>query len=214
MVTVFDLDDTLYNEIDFVRSGFSAVAEYIGADSDLYRQWMWETFLREGSGKIFNRLLETFNISTSLETLIDVYRFHSPDISLSDDAVSLLDSACSLGRTALITDGNAQTQMGKFNVLNLQQWIEYPVFTALYHTSKPDRLPFEMIMTHFPEETRFVYIADNPKKDFFAPIELGWHTIRYNNPDGVYRAIPSNASLEAFSLSEIIVYLQTFAKEN
>ena len=32
-VVVFDLDDTLYKEVDYVRSGFMAVAQHLGDDS-------------------------------------------------------------------------------------------------------------------------------------------------------------------------------------
>lgn len=214
MVIVFDLDDTLYDEIDFVKSGFTAVADYIGGNREAHFSWMWETFLKNGSGTIFNQLLETFEIHSTLQELIDVYRYHTPNLFLSEDAKIVLTTSSSLGKTALITDGNAQTQMIKYNALELDQWIDFPVFTALYDTSKPDQLPFKMVMEHFHEEKRFLYIADNPKKDFIAPNELEWHSIRYNNPRGIYSSYTSNASEEVFTLAEILSSIQKFAKEN
>lgn len=214
MVIVFDLDDTLYDEIDFVKSGFAAVADFIGENRELYFSWMWENFLKNGSGMIFNQLLETFEIHSTLQELIDVYRYHTPEIFLSADAKNLLSTAHSIGKTALITDGNAQTQIAKYTALTLDQWIDFPVFTALYNTSKPDPFPFKMAMEYFHDEKRFVYIADNPKKDFIAPNKLGWHSIRYNNPRGIYNALISDASEEVFSLNDVLMSLQTFAKEN
>lgn len=210
MVIVFDLDDTLYDEIDFVKSGFAAVADYIGGNRELHFSWMWETFLKNGSGTIFNQLLETFEIHLTLQELIDVYRYHTPNIFLSEDVKNLLTVAHSIGKTALITDGNAQTQMSKYNILELDQWIDFPVFTALYKTSKPDTLPFKMVMEHFTEEKKFIYIADNPKKDFFAPNELHWLTIRYKNPCGIYRDILSNATYETTSCLAIIPFIQNY----
>lgn len=214
MVIVFDLDDTLYDEIDFVKSGFATVADHLGEDKDKYFNWMWETFLNDGSGTVFNRLLERFKINHSLQELIDTYRYHKPNIILSKEAQLLLDTARKMGSTALITDGNAQTQIAKYNALHLDDWIDYPVFTSLYNTSKPELLPFEMVMNHFNDETQFVYLADNPKKDFFAPIQLGWHTIRYNNPNGIYKSMISNAAEEVFSHTEALLKIQNLIKEN
>lgn len=214
MVIVFDLDDTLYDEIDFVKSGFAAVADYIGENRELHFSWMWETFLKNGSGTIFNQLLETFEIHSTLQELIDVYRYHTPDIFLSSDAKNLLSVARSIAKTALITDGNAQTQITKYNALGLDQWIDFPVFTALYDTSKPNPLPFKMVMEHFNGDNKFIYIADNPKKDFIAPNELGWYSIRYNNPRGIYNSFTSNASEEVFTFAEIHSSLHKCAKDD
>lgn len=214
MVIVFDLDDTLYDEIDFVKSGFTAVADFLGKDKKTYYNWMWSTFLNDGSGTIFNRLLESFPIDHTLQELIEVYRYHKPDIILTKEALNLLNFARNEGKTALITDGDSQTQIAKYEALHLEQWIDFPVFTSLYNTRKPEPIAFEMIMNYFSMENKFVYIADNPKKDFFAPIQLRWHTIRYNNPNGVYKSIISNAEEEVFSLSEALSKLQYLIKEN
>ena len=37
-----DLDDTLYSEKDYVRSGYKAVAEYLG--NDAYSDKLWQYF--------------------------------------------------------------------------------------------------------------------------------------------------------------------------
>jgi FMN phosphatase YigB (HAD superfamily) len=55
MVIVFDLDDTLYDEIDFVKSGFREISKYLGDEK--YFNFMWEEFLKNGSGKIFDKLI-------------------------------------------------------------------------------------------------------------------------------------------------------------
>ena len=60
MVIVFDLDDTLYDEIDFVKSGFLEVSEYLGDKK--YFEFMWGEFVTNGSGKIFDKLIDKFSI--------------------------------------------------------------------------------------------------------------------------------------------------------
>jgi len=60
-----------------------------------------------------------------------------------------------------------------------------------------------MVMDKYPNED-YIYISDNPKKDFFAPIELKWKTIRYKNPNGIYKDIKNNAMFEVNKRDEII----------
>ncbi|MDD2780902.1 HAD family hydrolase [Sulfuricurvum sp.] len=213
MVTVFDLDDTLYDEIDFVKSGFWAVASSISNVPQEPFDFMWNLFLKEGSGSIFNKLIEHFHLQISIEFLILTYRTHTPNITLADETIILLNKAKSFGSTALITDGMAQMQIQKFNVLGLSKWIDYPIFTDLYNTSKPNPLPFEMVMKHFKNENKFIYCSDNPKKDFFAPNQLDWLTIRYKNSYGIYRDILSNATYETTSRLAIIPLIQNYLFE-
>ena len=209
MVIVFDLDDTLYDEIDFVKSGFREVSKYLGKNE--YYDFMYDIFLKEGSGKIFNRLIEKFSLDVSLQKLIEIYRFHKPQIKLPKDSLRVLRFAKKY-KTALISDGHYIMQQNKFNALNLEKFIEYPIFTDFYHTKKPKLKPFKIVMEKYVNKKNFVYISDNPKKDFFAPNELGWKTIRYKNPNGIYKHIENNAHYEVENKEEIIEILTKLNK--
>jgi putative hydrolase of the HAD superfamily len=213
MVTVFDLDDTLYDEIDFVKSGFWAVASAISATPQEPFEFMWNLFLQEGSGSIFNQLIEHFHPNITIESLITLYRTHTPDITLSEETLILLNAAKKIGPTALITDGIAPMQTQKFNTLGVSKWIDYPIFTDLYNTCKPKPLAFKMVMEYFEHENKFIYFSDNPKKDFFAPNNLNWLTIRYKNPRGIYRDIPSNATYEINSRLNMIPLMHQYLLE-
>ncbi len=209
MVIVFDLDDTLYNEIDFVKSGFREVARYL--HNEVYYEYMMKVFREEGSGKIFNKLIEKYNLSISLKKLIEIYRFHYPDISLTKDTIELLDFTQQF-HTALISDGHYIMQKNKFFSLGLKKYIEFPIFTDFYQTDKLDIKIFKLVMEFFKEEKHFIYIADNPKKDFIVPNKLGWITIRYKNPLGIYKDLESNTHFEIKDIKhciEILKRLQT-----
>ena len=188
MVIVFDLDDTLYDEVDFVKSGFKEIARFLGDKK--YYDFMWEEFVEEGSGKIFDKLIKEINVDIEIKKLIEIYRFHFPDIYLSQESKELLDFSKQY-KTALITDGHYIMQKNKYNALNI--YVDYPIFTDFYHTKKPETKAFKMVMEKFPSK-EYTYIADNPKKDFFAPKKLGWKTIRYKNPRGIYRVLQSDVS--------------------
>ena len=202
MVIVFDLDDTLYDEVDFVKSGFREVSEFLGDKK--YFDFMWDEFNKNGSGKIFNKLIEKFNLEISLNKLIEIYRFHFPNINLPKESKKILEFAKNY-KTALITDGHYITQKNKYNALNLK--LDYPIFTDFYHTKKPELKPFLMVMEKFPNE-EYIYISDNPKKDFLAPKKLGWKSIRFKNPRGIYRDYENNADIEVYSRSEILEKLK------
>jgi putative hydrolase of the HAD superfamily len=204
MVIVFDLDDTLYDEIDFIKSGFKEVSNYLGDEK--YFKFMQNEFLKNGSGKIFNKLIDNFNLYIPLKKLIEIYRFHRPTIALATDSIELLNFSKKCN-TALISDGHYITQQNKFLALNLDKYIEYPIFTDFYHTKKPELKAFEMIMQKFPNK-KYIYISDNPKKDFIAPKKLGWISIRFKNENGIYKDIENNADYEVYSRKEILKLLK------
>ncbi|WP_024787519.1 HAD family hydrolase [Lebetimonas sp. JH369] len=204
MVIVFDLDDTLYDEIDFVKSGFREISKYLGDEK--YFNFMWEEFLKNGSGKIFDKLIKTFNIDTDVKKLIEIYRFHKPNITLPKESKEILEFNNN-NDTALISDGYYMMQQNKFLALNLDKYIKYPIFTDFYHTKKPELKPFKMVMEKFPNK-QYVYISDNPKKDFIAPKKLGWITVRFKNKKGIYKNIPNCADYGVYSRKEIVEKLK------
>lgn len=205
MVIVFDLDDTLYDEVEFVKSGFKEISKYL--ENDEYYDFMFNTFKREGSGQVFNHLIDKFNLDIPLQNLIDIYRFHQPNIILPTESLELLKFSQSYN-TALISDGYYLMQENKFKALELDNYINYPIFTDFYHTKKPELKPFKMVMEKFKDETSFIYISDNPKKDFIAPNNLGWQSIRYKNPIGIYKEYTSDATYEVDNRINIINILK------
>ena len=65
---VFDLDDTLYDEIDYCRSGFAAVAEALAAShglTDHKRLFdaFWNQFVAGNHNTTFNAALEKLSIT-------------------------------------------------------------------------------------------------------------------------------------------------------
>jgi len=205
MIVVFDLDDTLYDEVEFVKSGFRELANYLKCNE--YYDFMIEEFSKNGSGKIFNNLIEEFNLEIDLKKLIEVYRFHRPTIDLPIESISLLEYAQKF-QTALISDGHYIMQQNKFSALGLDKYIKLPIFTDFYHTKKPELEPYTLVMNHFIDEKDFIYISDNPKKDFIATNKLDWTSIRLKNHNGIYKDYESNATYEVENRLDIIKILE------
>lgn len=165
MMVIFDLDDTLYKERDFVKSGNSAVAKYITEHNlPLATKDKWD------------------------DNMLKVYREHWPNINLDSETTfslqMLKDKGINIG---LITDGRLTTQINKVEALGLYRWIEKTniiISEALGH-DKTTPFPFLEMMSHNPEEKDFIYIGDNPTKDFHYPNILGWKSIMLKDIDHI-----------------------------
>lgn len=186
-VVVFDLDDTLYKEIDFLKSGYRKVSELVeklyGLDSlQIYNQLI--SWYNDGENAFF-RLNEQYGLENSIEDYLNVYRYHHPLLTLSDETVKMLNVLKGKETTCgIITDGRKITQKHKIEALGLEEWIswDYIVINEENNHFKPNHWSFDRMMLHcFGQNSgnniRFYYVGDNPEKDFLAPNQLGWTTI-------------------------------------
>lgn len=174
-VIVFDLDDTLYKEIDFLISGYREVARHIGHPEAT--DFMLKRY-SEGANA-FEDMITKFNLDISIDDLLDIYRNHIPDISLDSNTEDVLEKLYSRGFTlGLITDGRSVTQRNKIKVLRLKRWIkdENILISEEQGFGKPDERCYLYFMTRFPD-AEFTYIGDNLAKDFVTANSLGWQTI-------------------------------------
>lgn len=215
MIVVFDLDDTLYPEIDFVKSGYKAVAEFL--DSQRQKElfdFMWMLFESGDRRRIFDTVLEQFSFSETVDHCVNVYRFHKPDLSLDSSVLSFLELCRVKWRIGLITDGPYRMQEQKVEALGLGMFIDFPVFTDKYAAPKPNELPYRMIMNTYSDSS-YVYISDNPQKDFVAPIKLGWRSIRVLRENGIYNRYPTPEGIpEISSVTESLTYLEQWSSES
>lgn len=173
-VVVFDLDDTLYKEVDYVRSGFMAVAQHLGDDSLL------DVMLKARSKGInaFEAVKEQ-RPDAEIEKMIEIYRNHKPQISLSRETMLTLDYLHSNYTLALITDGRSVGQRNKIEALGLERYFapEDIIISEEFGSDKHSAANFKAIEKNHPGADFYFYIGDNPEKDFFRPNQLGWRTI-------------------------------------
>lgn len=185
----FDLDDTLYLERDYVRSGFRAVAEdavgETSVPSDEAFRFLWDRFLAGARGRSFNDLLAEYPeiaARRGVSDLVRVYREHKPVIDYLPGAEALLQELQGLGvPLAVITDGPLASQAAKAEALGVARYADPVVLTDAWGQDfwKPHVRAFEHVAERFglPHD-RLVYVGDNPLKDFHAPTALGWRSVR------------------------------------
>ncbi|MEX0586944.1 MAG: HAD family hydrolase [Pirellulales bacterium] len=190
---VFDIDDTLYLERDYVRSGFAAVGRWAAAQLGVndFLDRAWARFEKGSRHTVFNQVLAECGIEATpdlVELLVTLYRAHRPQIELLPDALAALESLSGRVQLAVLSDGPLESQQAKSDALGLARWCAPIVLTASLGPGydKPHQLPFTMIEQASSCRGRScIYVADNPAKDFFAPAALGWHTARVRRLQGL-----------------------------
>jgi putative hydrolase of the HAD superfamily len=193
---VFDLDDTLYVEADFVHSGFRAVDDWLRSERgiDGFLACATGLFAAGRRKRIFDETLLLLKLPTDTALVADmlaVYRGHSPGITLPSESESVLDWASTRFHLALVTDGYAGVQRKKLAALGVDRWVQCCVVTDELGRDqwKPHPAGFERVMARFPGlREGYVYVGDNPGKDFIAPRQLGWRTIRLRRAEGEHAA--------------------------
>lgn len=191
---VFDLDDTLYPEHEYVLSGFQAVGEWIEEKYSIqnFFQVAEDFFLKGERGNIFNLALHelgTSNVEELVPKLVKVYREHSPDIALFEDARWALEHFRPLKKLGIITDGYLVTQKNKVAALKIEDLFDIIIYTDEFGKEhwKPSETPYRKVMESLSfAGNECAYIADNPKKDFVTARALGWTTIHIRRPSGEY----------------------------
>ena len=173
-VVVFDLDDTLYQEADYVESGVRYVCDRINAlyGKNLYLEVLGAIRLDSGVDWL-GLLCERAGLPIAAkESLLWLYRLHEPNIQLLVDCKTAIEKiADAASAVAVLTDGRSITQRLKLKSLGLSA---LPVYISEeYGSAKPAPDRFKTIQSHFPAE-HYVYVADNVIKDFAGCNPLGW----------------------------------------
>jgi putative hydrolase of the HAD superfamily len=170
-IFVFDLDDTLYSERDFEKSGIEFVYDnlnikYISLETILNNRNNWIELIIDGTNNQFTK-----------QMVLDIYRNHFPSIQLYNDSKIFLEKLLSQGNEmSLITDGRSITQRNKLRALGIESFFKTIVISEEVNSEKPSENNFKMVMNNRHNEN-YIYIADNPNKDFITPNKLGWTSI-------------------------------------
>lgn len=212
---ILDLDDTLYLERDFVRSGFRAVAEHWerrGGTPGLFDR-AWALFHAGARGDIFDQALRQSGEEVSarkIAELVAVYRGHRPRIRLAEDAGRLLDRIPAGAKVGLISDGPEATQRRKLAALGLAGCFDSVVLTGAWGAefAKPHPRAFDETAERLGgEPSDYAYVADNPRKDFAQPRRKGWRTVRIRRKEGLYADDAGvEAEREVQTLDELFFY--------
>lgn len=175
---IFDLDDTLIYEIDFLKSAFKEIAERLDlSNQQILCQKM--VLMYEEGGNVFEFLTKTYTEFTKDQLLL-LYRNHFPIIKLNEGALEIINLCKVKGyKLGLITDGRSVTQRNKLKALGIEKLFDKIVISEEFGSTKPDDRNFNVFIEDGISE--YFYIADNPMKDFIIPNKYGWTSICLKN---------------------------------
>jgi putative hydrolase of the HAD superfamily len=167
---VFDLDDTLYSERDYLRSGLLAITDALRRDHGVAID-----LAAIPEERPLDAILRCCPPGTvELDLLLSIYRAHTPAIRPRPGATALISDCRSRGESiCILTDGRSSSQRAKLAALGLDY--DQAFISEELGATKPSEVGFRAIEGAWPAET-YVYVADNPTKDFIAPNKLGWLT--------------------------------------
>ena len=181
---IFDLDDTLYSEKEYIRSGYKAVSNYLDGR---YEEKLWN-FFKAGKPAI-DELLKELGRENEKGEVLEVYRSHRPDIHLYSGVAEMIEELNSKGiKVGIITDGRPEGQRNKLEALGLD--VNDVIITdelGGVQFRKPCDIAFRIMITRWRlNPADVVYVGDNLSKDFQAPQQLGMRSMWFNNEDGLY----------------------------
>lgn len=183
---IFDLDDTLYDEVQYVKSGFKAVAEYLERNDATEKMW---SYFEMGRSAI-DDYLDEIGENEKREDCINVYREHMPKIALNDNVVNVISDLKHRNiKVGIITDGRVNGQKNKIAALGLDKIVDDIIITDELggeQFRKPCDIAFRIMQRRWklPFEN-IIYVGDNVNKDFQAPKQLGMQWIWLKNENGL-----------------------------
>ena len=195
-IVLFDLDDTLISEHEYIKSGYSTIASYLSENYFIERKQIYEELLELfyiEKKNVFNRWFEKHGIFYSkaeVINLVNLYRNHIPNIKFFEDVIPLLEYLKEKEiPVGIISDGYKETQRKKIQVLKAKEYFDKIILTDELGSEywKPHTRSFELMKEFFQVNyDEMMYVGDNPEKDFYIKKSYPIRTIRIMREESVY----------------------------
>lgn len=181
---IFDLDDTLFSEKEYVKSGYKAVSDYLGGG---YEDRLWSFF--EAGKAAIDELLKEIGREREKEAAVEVYRSNIPVIHPYPGVVGMIEKLKDRGmKVGIITDGRPEGQRNKLEALKID--VDDVIITdelGGVQFRKPCDIAYRILLRRWRlPASQVVYVGDNVDKDFQAPQQLGMKSVWFRNSDGIY----------------------------
>jgi putative hydrolase of the HAD superfamily len=206
---LLDLDDTCYDQREFLAGAFDAVARRageLGADQDAVRHALASVAaLGSDRGRIIDRALQILGIRVPVGPLVDAFRRYRPARLTPYPGVREgLGQVRRIAPVGLVTNGNPAGQRAKLAALGFQDAFDAVVFSDELGRSlrKPHPAPFrEALRLLGADPDRSFFIGDHPDRDIAGAQHAGMRAIRVrtgeyaSRPDVVapWRTVPDAA---------------------
>jgi putative hydrolase of the HAD superfamily len=206
---IFDLDDTLYDERQFVRSGFRAVSDHMakkyGINEQSFCHLLWGVFLKEGRMNVFDKALKYFDMykrELVLE-MVETYRAHFPNITISKNDLKVLLKIKERFRTGLITNGIREVQENKVEALKIKEFFDVIMYATEYGGKSNSEVFLTALEKLSVRTSESIYIDDNPFEGLCTAKKLGIFTVRILRGDYKTLKISDNQLKPDFEIENL-----------
>ena len=178
-----DLDDTLYNEVDYVLSGYKAIMMHLKKNKKIkIAKLPNKKEILANKKKHIQIFLNKNKVNySSVKFLINILREHKPSIKIPKKNITKLALLKkNFKNLILITNGRSTTQRNKINSLNIKKYFNKILISDEIGIKKPNKKIYTKIFQEYPNAKR-VFIGDNLKIDLLTPIALNDKTIIIKN---------------------------------
>lgn len=184
---IVDLDDTLFDERDYVLSGFRAVAgevagRFAQVDPEAFFRAMVAEMDANGRGRVFDRALALAGVEPEpglVTGLVETYRDHRPRIALWPGVAETLAALARDHPLALVTDGLHRMQARKVEALGVAGLVREVLYCWQLAAPKPDPAGhLEALRRLGAHPSEAIVIGDNPTHDMAAAAAAGCRSIR------------------------------------
>lgn len=197
---LFDLDDTLFPQADWLDGAWAAVAaaaEAMGcgpAACELRRELAREAALGTDRGGLIDRALGALGAGrVPVAPLVEIFRAHEPETlapypGVQEGLAALRERGARLG---LVTDGHPVSQRAKLRALGLAETFDVVVISDELGREhrKPDPAPFRAALDQLRDcPAGAVFVGDRPDKDVEGARRAGIRALRVCT--GEYRLMP------------------------
>ena len=183
---LIDLDDTLFDELSYVRSGYDRVAKYVSAcshhklDSDEMYNYLLYNLSKYGRKNAFDALIARFEIEDmGTAEMVDLYCSHLPKIKLYPGVEMALDLLRKEFKIAIVTDGRRKVQERKIFALKLEDMVDSVVFCMQRNHPKPSGMSYLQAVKELGVDIQdAIIIGDDPYCDIKAAHNLNIKSYR------------------------------------
>ncbi len=209
---LFDLDDTLYPEGEFYRSGFAWVAEELErrgiGPATSTREVMESIHFNESRDGVFDKVAARIGFPADwVPELVGLFHKHRPRVSLPEKSKQLLARLRPQYRLGIVTDGHAAVQRRKIESLGVEPLVDAIVVADDLGREhwKPHPLPLltccKMLGVDAAES---VFVGDNPERDMQCARNAGAVGVRLRSGDGYFNDNDEPASAAAaFEIGDV-----------
>ena len=227
---IFDVDDTLYNQMIPFRNAFYQIIGEVSKDQidrlyRLNREKSDELFEQSETGELPKKDMQVMRIQHACEqekmaisqekalAFQKAYEKEQKKIELYPEMEELMTKLKQQGHhLALLTNGAVAHQQKKIDQLGLAKWIaeDQMYISGALGKMKPDVAAFELVESALNQTNdRPIYIGDSFENDVVGAKRAGWHAIWLN----VRQNEPTDLSIQPDKIVEHPLELLTLFEE-